>query len=53
MILFISGEIALDAQAAGILKRYARYNGTEGNSKTPEQSMTDFGVEPFGCHFTS
>ncbi|MET3112992.1 cell surface protein SprA [Pedobacter sp. CG_S7] len=36
---------ALDQQRAGILKRYARYNGTEGNSKTAEQSMQDFGVE--------
>ncbi len=36
---------ALDQERAGILKRYARYNGTEGNSKTSEQSMQDFGVE--------
>ncbi|WP_432711900.1 cell surface protein SprA [Pedobacter sp.] len=36
---------ALDEQRAGILKRYERYNGTEGNSKTAEQSMADFGVE--------
>ncbi len=32
----------LDAQNAGILKRYERFNGPEGNSKTPEQSV---GVE--------
>lgn len=32
----------LDAQNAGILKRYERFNGTEGNSKTAEQSV---GVE--------
>ena len=36
---------ALDQQRAGILKRYARYNGTEGNAKTAEQSIQDFGVE--------
>jgi len=32
----------LDGQNAGILKRYERFNGPEGNSKTPEQSV---GVE--------
>lgn len=32
----------LDNQRAGILKRYERFNGPEGNSKTPEQSV---GVE--------
>ncbi len=32
----------LDGQNAGILKRYERFNGLEGNSKTPEQSV---GVE--------
>src|SRR5690606_13662531 len=32
----------LDNQNAGILKRYERFNGPEGNSKTPEQSV---GVE--------
>ncbi|MGV3763591.1 MAG: cell surface protein SprA [Parapedobacter sp.] len=32
----------LDGQDAGILKRYERFNGPEGNSKTPEQSV---GVE--------
>ena len=35
----------LDAQNAGILKRYEKYNGTEGNSKTAEQSQTENGVE--------
>ncbi|WEK19737.1 MAG: cell surface protein SprA [Candidatus Pedobacter colombiensis] len=30
---------------AGILKRYEKYNGTEGNSKTSQQSMEDFGVD--------
>ncbi len=34
-----------DNQQAGILKRYERFNGTEGNSKTPEQSGGQFGVE--------
>ncbi|MGY4385242.1 cell surface protein SprA [Pedobacter sp. UYP24] len=36
---------ALDQSNAGILKRYQRYNGTEGNSKTPQQSQEDFGVD--------
>ncbi len=36
---------ALDQAGAGILKRYQKYNGTEGNSKTPQQSQEDFGVE--------
>lgn len=35
----------LDQQRAGILKRYELFNGTEGNSKTPEQSLADFGVQ--------
>lgn len=35
----------LDQSNAGILKRYQRYNGPEGNSKTPQQSQEDFGVE--------
>ncbi|HEY0895271.1 MAG TPA: cell surface protein SprA [Sphingobacteriaceae bacterium] len=34
-----------DQDRAGILKRYQRYNGTEGNSKTPQQSMQETGVE--------
>ncbi|WGQ12518.1 cell surface protein SprA [Pedobacter gandavensis] len=35
----------LDRENAGILKRYQRYNGTEGNSKTAEQSRAELGVE--------
>ncbi|HEY0897583.1 MAG TPA: cell surface protein SprA, partial [Sphingobacteriaceae bacterium] len=35
----------LDQAAAGILQRYQRYNGTEGNSKTPQQSLEETGVE--------
>lgn len=35
----------LDQAGAGILKRYQRYNGTEGNSKTPQQSLEETGVE--------
>ena len=34
----------LDAQQAGILKRYSKYNGTEGNSKTSEQSQAELGI---------
>ncbi|WP_445265613.1 T9SS outer membrane translocon Sov/SprA [Sphingobacterium sp. MYb382] len=34
-----------DQQGAGILERYQYYNGLEGNSRTNEQSMIDFGVE--------
>lgn len=29
----------------GILERYEKYNGVEGNSRTNEQSLADFGVE--------
>ncbi|MXV51753.1 cell surface protein SprA [Pedobacter sp. HMF7647] len=36
---------ALDDINAGILKRYERYNGTEGNSKTTEQSLQATGIE--------
>jgi cell surface protein SprA len=36
---------ALDQSNAGILKRYQRYNGPEGNSKTAQQSQEDFGVD--------
>nr|WP_224746314.1 cell surface protein SprA [Mucilaginibacter glaciei] len=36
---------ALDAARAGILDRYSRYNGTEGNSKTAEQSQADLGLQ--------
>lgn len=35
----------LDQQNAGILKRYEQYNGTEGNSKTPQQSKDELGLE--------
>ncbi|RZL01653.1 MAG: cell surface protein SprA, partial [Pedobacter sp.] len=35
----------LDNQNAGILKRYERYNGLEGNSKTTEQSRAETGIE--------
>jgi cell surface protein SprA len=34
----------LDAQQAGILQRYSKYNGTEGNSKTSEQSQAELGI---------
>lgn len=34
----------LDAAHANILQRYSKYNGTEGNSKTAEQSQADLGV---------
>lgn len=36
---------AQDAKNADILERYRLYNGMEGNSKTAQQSMEDFGVE--------
>ena len=35
----------LDEQNAGILKRYENYNGTEGNSKTSQQSLDAVGIE--------
>lgn len=35
----------LDQQNAGILKRYENFNGTEGNSKTPQQSTNEIGIE--------
>lgn len=34
----------LDQQQAGILQRYSKYNGTEGNSKTSEQSQAQLGI---------
>lgn len=34
----------LDQNRAGILQRYSRYNGTEGNSKTSEQSQAELGI---------
>ncbi|WP_428982390.1 cell surface protein SprA [Pedobacter punctiformis] len=36
---------ALDQINAGILKRYEKYNGTEGNSKTSQQSQDELGIE--------
>lgn len=35
----------LDQENAGILRRYERYNGTEGNSKTNEQSQNETGID--------
>ena len=35
----------LDNQNAGILKRYENFNGTEGNSKTAQQSLDQVGIE--------
>ncbi|MDB5013208.1 MAG: hypothetical protein JWQ25_1410, partial [Daejeonella sp.] len=35
----------LDQANAGILKRYEKYNGTEGNSKTTQQSLDQTGIE--------
>lgn len=34
----------LDQARAGILQRYSQYNGTEGNSKTSEQSQAALGI---------
>ncbi|WP_316798758.1 cell surface protein SprA [Pedobacter frigidisoli] len=36
---------ALDQINAGILKRYEKYNGTEGNSKTSQQSQEELGLD--------
>lgn len=36
---------ALDQANAGILKRYENYNGTEGNSKTSQQSSEELGLD--------
>ncbi|MFW0718081.1 cell surface protein SprA [Pedobacter sp. N23S346] len=36
---------ALDQINAGILKRYEKYNGPEGNSKTSQQSQAELGIE--------
>ncbi|MCO5937361.1 cell surface protein SprA [Mucilaginibacter sp. RB4R14] len=36
---------ALDQRNAGILERYSRYNGTDGNSKTAEQSQAELGIQ--------
>ncbi|MBB6501483.1 cell surface protein SprA [Pedobacter cryoconitis] len=35
----------LDQENAGILKRYEKYNGTEGNSKTSQQSQQELGID--------
>lgn len=35
----------LDQMNAGILRRYLNYNGTEGNSKTSQQSLDELGLE--------
>ncbi len=35
----------MDQANAGILQRYMNYNGTEGNSKTAQQSMQELGIE--------
>jgi hypothetical protein len=35
----------LDQAGAGILQRYAKYNGTEGNSKTAQQSEAQLGLQ--------
>ena len=35
----------LDQQGAGILQRYSRYNGTEGNSPTEQQSQALLGLQ--------
>ncbi len=35
----------LDQTNAGILKRYERFNGTEGNSKTNQQSQDQLGID--------
>ena len=36
---------AFDEGNSGILKRYSQYNGTEGNSKTTEQSKAQLGLD--------
>lgn len=35
----------LDAMNADVLRRYLNYNGTEGNSKTSQQSLQELGLE--------
>lgn len=35
----------LDQAGAGILERYSAYNGTDGNSKTAEQSQAELGLQ--------
>lgn len=36
---------ALDKAGAGILQRYSKYNGTDGNSKTAAQSQAQLGLQ--------
>lgn len=36
---------ALDQAGAGILQRYSKYNGTDGNSKTAAQSQAQLGLQ--------
>ena len=36
---------SLDQISAGVLRRYERYNGTEGNSKTSQQSIDQTGID--------
>jgi cell surface protein SprA len=36
---------ALDQAHAGILDRYSKYNGTDGNSKTAQQSQAELGLQ--------
>ncbi|WPU99754.1 cell surface protein SprA [Mucilaginibacter sp. cycad4] len=36
---------ALDQARAGILERYSKYNGTDGNSKTAQQSQAELGLQ--------
>lgn len=36
---------ALDQARAGILDRYSKYNGTDGNSKTAQQSQAELGLQ--------
>lgn len=42
--LYFRGAQYDDANA-GILRRYSQYNGTEGNSKTTEQSKSELGLD--------
>jgi cell surface protein SprA len=35
----------LDQAGAGILERYSKYNGTDGNSKTAQQSQAQLGLQ--------
>lgn len=42
--MYFRGRVQ-DQENEGILKRYQRYNGPEGNSKTSQQSQEDFGID--------